>query len=137
MDTTAMISSLVETFKELNMKYRGVGDSPEVLKVVTRMRDDEIMFSKALKDRLTGIGTASEGGMGDASDIVEGSSENVAQVISQFGSARATTLNLLKGITDQSVWTRNLEDGTTLQQRVDELVRSDDGQLQKLASITG
>lgn len=135
MDTNTLVASLVETYKELNMKYRTMEDNADVMNIVTRMRNDEVQFSKALKDRLTGIGTATDE-MNEASDIVEGSDDNIAQVISQFGSARATTLNLLKGIEDTSVWESNLDDGTTIQQRVEELSRSDANQLQRLAETT-
>lgn len=136
MDMSNTINSLVETYKELNMKYRTITDNPQLEDIVTRMRDDEIQFSKALKDRLTGIGTASED-MGNATDVVEGSADSIAQIISQFGSARATTLNLLKGIQDSSVWQGNVEDSSTIQQRVEELAQNDSTQLQKLAGIVG
>ena len=137
MDTNALISSLVATYRELNIRLRPMGESGEAQQIVARMRDDEIQFSKALKDRLTGIGTATEGNMNDGSAIVEGSDNNLAQVISQFGSARATTLNLLKGIQDDAVWTAPLDDGSTIAQRVEELARSDAGQLQRLSQLTG
>lgn len=136
MDTSNLISSLVETYKELNMKYRTMTENPAVREIVSRMRDDEVQFSKALKDRLTGIGTASET-KGDHVDMVDGSDDNIAQIISQFGGARATTLNLLKGITDNSVWQNQVEDDFTIQQRVEELIKSDANQLQRLTEITG
>lgn len=136
MDTSNLISTLVETYKELNMKYRTMTENPAVREIVSRMRDDEVQFSKALKDRLTGIGTASETN-GDHVDMVDGSDDNIAQIISQFGGARATTLNLLKGITDNSVWQNQVEDDFTIQQRVEELIKSDANQLQRLTEITG
>lgn len=136
MDTSNLISTLVETYKELNMKYRTMTENPAVREIVSRMRDDEVQFSKALKDRLTGIGTASETN-GDQVDMVDGSADNIAQIISQFGGARATTLNLLKGITDNSVWQNQVEDDFTIQQRVEELIKSDANQLQRLTEITG
>lgn len=136
MDTHSLITSLVSTYRELNTKYRPYVESDAAMQIVLRMRDDEIQFSKALKDRLTGIGTA-DLGSGNSEDVVEGSADNFAQVISQFGSARATTLNLLKGIQDDSAWQTNLDDGSTILQHVDELVRSDAAQLQRLAETTG
>lgn len=136
MDTSNLISSLVDTYKELNMKYRNMPENADVKNVVTRMRDDEIQFSKALKDRLTGIGTATDD-MNEATDVVQGSDENVAHIISQFGSARATTLNLLKGIHDDAVWQGNVSDEMTLLQRVEQLALSDTNQLKKLSEATG
>ena len=132
MDTNALISSLVATYRELNINLRPQGDDVRARDIVARMRDDEIQFSKALKDRLTGIGTATDDEMADGASIVDGSDDNLAYVISQFGTARATTLNLLKGIQDDAVWNSPLEDGTTILQRVDELARSDARQLERL-----
>jgi hypothetical protein len=131
MDTNALISSLVATYRELNINLRPLGENAQAREIVTRMRDDEIQFSKALKDRLTGIGTATDE-MNDGASIVDGSDDNLAQVISQFGTARATTLNLLKGIQNTDVWNNSLEDGSTILQRVDELTRSDARQLERL-----
>lgn len=136
MDTNALVSSLVATYRELNVNLRPLGDNAKAREIVTRMRDDEIQFSKALKDRLTGIGTFTEE-MNDSASIVDGSDDNLAQVISQFGTARATTLNLLKGIHDTDVWNNPLDDGSTILQRVDELTRSDARQLERLTAITG
>ena len=136
MDTSNLISSLVDTYKELNMKYRNMPENADVKSIVTRMRDDEIQFSKALKDRLTGIGTATDD-MNEGSDVVQGSDDNVAHIISQFGSARATTLNLLKGINDDAAWQGNVSDEMTLLQRVEQLAQSDSNQLRKLSEATG
>jgi hypothetical protein len=136
MDTSNLISSLVDTYKELNMKYRNMPENADVKSIVTRMRDDEIQFSKALKDRLTGIGTATDD-MNEGSDVVQGSDDNVAHIISLFGSARATTLNLLKGINDDAAWQGNVSDEMTLLQRVEQLAQSDTNQLRKLSEVTG
>ncbi len=136
MDTTTLIDALVETYKELNMKYRQHGGSDAAMRIVTRMRDDEVHFSKALKDRVTGIGTSDQGA-GNLSDAIDGSDETLAHVISQFGTARATTLNLLKSIKDENTWTEPLDDGSTILQHAEELVRSDATQLKRLAESIG
>lgn len=137
MDRNELITSLVATYRELNIHLRPLGENQQAREIVTRMRDDEIQFSKALKDRLTGIGTASNDPANDGAAIVDGADDTLAQVISQFGTARATTLNLLKGIQDDAVWTSSLDDGSTIAQRVDDLARSDARQLERLAGITG
>lgn len=136
MDTTTLIDSLVDTYKELNMNYRQHGGSTAAMGIVTRMRDDEIHFSKALKDRVTGIGTSDERSQ-NLSDVIDGSDDSLAHVISQFGTARATTLNLLKSIKDDSTWQDTLDDGSTIIQHVEELVRSDASQLRRLAEKIG
>lgn len=132
MDTNALIDSLVGTYRELNMKFRNMDYNEEVRSIVRRMRDDEIAFSQALKDNLNGFGTDD----GQPAEIV-GDDSTIAPLISQFGSARATTLNLLKTITDSDAWTRQLEDSSTIESHVKELVESDKNQLSKLARIAG
>lgn len=128
MDTAVLINSLVETYKELNVRFRTQPANEAMIGIVTRMRTDEIQFSQALKDRVTGIGTAG----GPEKEILEGSDTNFAQLISQFGSARATTLNLLKNIQSESVWDQILDDGSSIRIHVQDLVSSDRKQLENL-----
>ncbi len=136
MDTSTLTDALIETYKVLNTKYRQHSGSDTAMSIVRRMRDDEVRFSKALKDRVTGIGTA-ENELGSPSEIIDGADYSFAHIISQFGSARATTLNLLRSIQDSSTWETTLDDGSTIRQHVDDLVRSDAVQLQRLAEHTG
>lgn len=133
MDTSGLIDSLVNTYRELNIKYRNLDDRSELKQIVARMRDDEAAFSQALKDRITGVGTADD----QDTEVVDGSERTLAQVISQFGSVRATTLNLLKGIPDSSAWDQPDEEGVTIRQHVEELVRSDATQLERLQQTAG
>lgn len=133
MDTNTLIDSLVTTYKDLNIRFRTAGDSEVAHRIVKRMRDDEIGFSQALKDHLTGIGTAD----GKRNEVVDGGEAGLGQIISQFGTARATTLNLLKGIENQSVWTKPTDDGKNLMEHVQNLVQSDRVQLQRLGEELG
>src|SRR5690554_6562654 len=133
MDTSGLIDSLVGTYRELNMKYRTLEENSEMKAIVARMRDDEIAFSQALKDRITGVGTAGD----EEKEVVDGSERTLAQVISQFGSVRATTLNLLKGIPNSSDWDHPDDDGKTVRQHIEDLVKSDATQLERLSKIAG
>lgn len=133
MDTSGLIDSLVGTYRELNITYRGLDENSELKSIVARMRDDEIGFSQALKDRITGIGSADD----EEKEVVDGSERTLAQVISQFGSVRATTLNLLKGIPDSSAWDKPDNDGKTIREYVEELVKSDANQLQRMKQTAG
>ena len=57
-----MFNGLIATYRELNMKVRplpeerlSLGRSGETVRdVILDLRDDELRFSQALKDRLTG-----------------------------------------------------------------------------------
>lgn len=133
MDSSGLIDSLVNTYRELNIKYRTLGESEDLKQIVARMRDDEIAFSQALKDRITGVGTADD----EEKEVVDGSEDTLAQVISQFGSVRATTLNLLKGIPEESAWDQQDDDGITIRQHVEDLVKSDATQLDRLKQTAG
>lgn len=133
MDTSNLIDSLVATYRELNVNYRNHEGTPEAWDIVARMRDDEILFSQALKDHLTGIGTAE----GEEKEVVDGSERTFAQIISQFGSVRATTLNLLKGIQNPSAWDAQDESGKSIRQHVQDLIDSDHAQLQRLGQVLG
>lgn len=133
MDTSGLIDSLVGTYRELNVKYRTLDENSEMKPIIARMRDDEIAFSQALKDRITGVGTAD----GEEKEVVDGSERTLAQVISQFGSVRATTLNLLKGIANDSDWDKADEDGKTIRDHVGDLVKSDAAQLERLKQVAG
>lgn len=133
MDTNTLINTLVLTYRDLNLRFRTAKDTDVALQIVTRMRDDETAFSRALKDYLTGIGSAG----GKLNDIVDGGDEGLGQIISQFGTARATTLNLLKGIENQAVWAKPTADGKSLIGHVQDLVESDRKQLQRLGEELG
>ena len=128
MDSNTLISSLVETYKELNINFRSAEESSVAHDIVRRMRDDEIAFSQALKDQITGVGTDD----GQKNEVVDGGEETLAQIISQFGTARATTLNLLKGIHNDSGWDASTENGKSIRENVQDLVASDANQLQRL-----
>lgn len=133
MDTSGLIDSLVNTYRELNVKYRTMDDNAALMPIVSRMRDDEMAFAQALKDLTTGVGTAD----GEKTEVVDGSERTLAQVISQFGSVRATTLNMLKGNGVESVWDIADADGKTVRDHVTDLVKSDATQLERLAQAAG
>lgn len=131
MGTSELIDSLVNTYRELNMKYRTLEETPEMREIVSRMRDDEVAFSQALKDLITGVGTAE----GEQGEVVDGFDRSLAQVISQFGTVRATTLNMLKGLPDEAAWEMQDENGDTIRQHVERLVQSDATQLERLKQV--
>lgn len=133
MDTSKLIDSLVATYRELNFNFRNHDGNPEAREILARMRDDEIAFAQALKDHLTGVGTAD----GEEKEVVDGSERTIAQIISQFGSVRATTLNFLNGIADESAWDIPDESGKTVREHVQDLVDSDRAQLQRLGQAFG
>lgn len=138
-----LISALIQTYRTLNYEIRPHDErdlrasrsgSHSVRDVVERMRDDEMRFSQALKERISGvpmpdwlenelpvIGTESEG-------------DSTAVLIAQFGTARESTLAMLRTL-GESDWDAELDEGHPIRQRVVELVENDQRHLQQLGSI--
>ncbi len=105
--------------------------------IVRRMRDDELRFSQALKERLTGVPLPDMLGE-DAAPVIgtEGVKESGPILISQFGSAREVTLSLLRNL-PESVWDETAEGGKSIRMRVTELVANNQRQLARIASQLG
>lgn len=136
-----LISALVNTYRELNVHIRQLpeqavtrpsGDG-SVRDIVKRMRYDEMRFAQALKQRVTGVVI----GDPDSDDrLAPGAvdDDTTAEIISQFGTARETTLSLLGNLTDEE-WNRTTDDGQSILQHVQALVQSDHGQLEKIRAL--
>jgi hypothetical protein len=139
-DRADVIDVLVNTYRELNTRYRPVGD--DVLRtsgardILERMRMDEMLFAQALRERLTGVATAPVEGQNDPVLGLGEADDSTVNLISQFGNARATTLTLLKQAQEED-WHRETGDGKTVLQHAQELAESDRNQLAKLASAVG
>ncbi len=140
-DRARVIDQLVNTYRELNTRYRPVGNealaTSGAAEIIERMRRDEMYFAQALKERVTGVGKV--GTSGDEPEPVVGAmsaSDSATMVISQFGNARATTLTLLKQL-DESDWTRATDDGMTILDHARDLAESDRNQLAKLERALG
>ncbi|MDQ4100556.1 MAG: hypothetical protein M3121_08660 [Chloroflexota bacterium] len=140
-----LLQQLIGTYRDLNNRVRPLteerlrlkrGDHPSIRDVVVQMRDDELIFAQALKERLTGV---------PRPDVLEnerptlGSEQQgdpTAYVISQFGTARATTLSLVRELPEER-WTEPIEGGGTVADRIQELVTSDQRQLERLNGLLG
>lgn len=122
------IENLVETYRTLIWSHRKSEQRESHLLLVKEMRDNEVRFSRSLKTRLSGLSDT------DAStgNSVDGSDSTLAQLISQFGTARATTLSMLRdGAAD--VWNRQLDDETSLESLVQNLIAKDQHYLEQLS----
>lgn len=128
--TNPHIENLVATYKTLNSSYRNSTPNELLIETVKWMRDNEVQFSRALKEQLSGIPADVPAG-----EIVDGSDIPLAQLISQFGTARATTLSLLRDGRIESNWDRPLPDGSTISSLAEALVASDRNQLERLDAV--
>ncbi len=140
-----LLQQMISTYRDLNNRVRPLGeerlrlkhgDKPSIRDVVVQMRDDELTFAQALKERLTGVArpeviTDKRPTLG-----MEHTDDPTAYIISQFGTGRATTLSLLRELPDQR-WAEPLEGGGTVADRVMELVESDRRQMERLNGLLG
>lgn len=136
---------LIDTYKFLNNEVRGKdedsltakhGDT-SVMEIIRQMRDDELMFAKALTERLTGEILGASGDE-DEKPLIgnEVENETTTILISQFGSARATTLNTMAGQSDEG-WNEPVADSKTMAELARDLADSDRRNLEKIRSVLG
>jgi hypothetical protein len=135
---------LIDTYKWMNNELRPRGEDAlaadhggeSIKSIVRQMKDSELMFAKALTQSLTGevLGDAES----DEPPVIgnEAVNETGAILISQFGSARATTLNTMQGA-DEEAWDRPLEGNKKMLDLANDLAESDRVHLEKLRRIAG
>lgn len=137
-----LIDTLVATYRELNTRVRPLDEarlaSPtsqgSIRDIVARMRGDELRFAQALKERISGVPSVASDG--EAVIGTESDNDTTTVLISQFGTARATTLTMLKGLSDEE-WNAPIDGGTTILDRVTELAANDQKQLQRIMQLLG
>lgn len=132
-DHEKLVSALVETYRTLNGTARHLTNETagQVHQTVDRMKNDEMHFAQALKERVTGVPYA-DSSSGDAPVLGTESEENtVTMLVSQFGTARATTLSMLKAL-ESSKWSDDAGDGRSILDHVRDLVESDRVQLERV-----
>ena len=141
-----LISALITTYRELNNQVRplpeehlrqGGGAEGSVRAVVTRLRDTELRFSQALKERVTGVAMPEIFGEAEAPVLgTETDHDSTAARISQFGTAREATLALLRPLSEEG-WNQELEGGKPICARVEELIAHDRRQLERITGLLG
>ena len=141
-----LIDELIDTYHQLNVHVRTAPEPTlekrdasgvSVEDIVRRMRDDELRFSQALRERTTGVAMPDIFG-GDEQPVIgtETADEDTAVLVSQFGSAREVTLSLLRDLSD-ATWDQGGAGEKTVQSSVNELVESDHRQLARIAALLG
>lgn len=134
-----LIDALVTTYRELNLTVRTVDESSLMAKgpddsirdVIAGMRKDEILFAQALKERVSGVPSPATEAGGDPVTGLESEKDPTVLLISQFGTARETTLSMVKGL-DEGGWTKAQDDGQTILDHIQELVANDSRQLERI-----
>ncbi|MFM9107986.1 MAG: hypothetical protein ACKOWF_14960 [Chloroflexota bacterium] len=139
-----LIDGLIATYRELNMRVRPLPEdrlrldtgSGSVRDVIKRLRDQELSFSQALKDSLLGI---------PMPDVLEGeppivaphaADERTATILAQFGTARESTLAMLRALPALE-WSKAMDGGATVHSRVTALAANDRRVRERLVQLLG
>lgn len=141
-----LFNGLIATYRDLNMKVRplpeerlklGKGRS-SVRHVILDMRDDELRFSQALKDRLSGLTMVDVlSAHADALDLeIPSPDDTTVEVLSQFGTARESTLAMLRGMPPES-WDEPGAGGQTIRGASEALLSNDGVHLEKIVKLLG
>jgi hypothetical protein len=141
-----IFNGLIATYRELNLKVRPLpeerltlgrsGDS--VRAVALEMRDEELRFSQALKDRLSGVSlTGAFGDKGETMLIeIPSPDDTTVEVISQFGTARESTLAMLRGMAPET-WDDRDHGPTTVREAAEDLLARDSAHLEQIVTLLG
>ncbi|MCC6792407.1 MAG: hypothetical protein IT336_12015 [Thermomicrobiales bacterium] len=140
-----LIGGLIETYRTLNHSVRSVPEQrlrqsaggTAVRDVMRRIRDDELRFSQALKEQVTGVPMPDIFGEDELPTLgTETAEDTTAMLIAQFGTARESTLAMLRDLPD-SDWDSMDTGGKSVRARVTELLSNDRRQLERITGLIG
>lgn len=136
-----LIDQLIATYRTLNNDVRRVDESflrsTTARDVMRRFRDGELKFSQALKERISGVPMADIFSEADLPTLgTETADDTTAMLIAQFGTARESTLAMLRDLPD-SEWDALKEGDKPIRARVSELLDNDRRQMERISSLIG
>jgi hypothetical protein len=141
-----LFNGLVATYRELNLKVRplpeerlSMGQARETVRnVIIELRDDELRFSQALKNRLAGATMIDVFAPDEDVEMAEIPSpdDTTAEVLSQFGTARESTLAMLKGMPPEA-WDDRGSGNLTIREAVEDLRINDARHLERIIGLLG
>jgi hypothetical protein len=141
-----LFNGLIATYRDLNLKVRPLPEErlglrsgrESVRHVIVDMRDDELRFSQALKDRLSGAAmddVLAHRGEGHELEIPS-PDDTTVEVLSQFGTARESTLAMLRGMSPES-WDDSGHGGPTIRGASEALLANDGKHMEKIVRLLG
>jgi hypothetical protein len=141
-----LFNGLIATYRDLNLKVRPLPEErlnlrsgrESVRRVIVDMRDDELRFSQALKDRLAGtpmIDVLARRGE-EAELEIPSPDDTTVEVLSQFGTARESTLAMLRGMPPES-WDDAGPGGLTIRSASEGLLTNDGRHMEKIVRLLG
>lgn len=140
-----VISGLINTYRTLNSQVRTLPEQqlqassggPTVRDAMRRFRDDELRFSQALKERISGVPMPEIFQHDELPTLgTETVDDSTAMLIAQFGAARESTLAMLRDLPDAD-WDSTVKDGKTIRSRVNELLENDRRHLERISGLIG
>jgi hypothetical protein len=141
-----LFNGLIATYRDLNLKVRPLPEErlnlrsgrESVRRVILDMRDDELRFSQALKDRLSGLAMSDVLAHKDEAVELEIPSpdDTTVEVLSQFGTARESTLAMLRGMPPES-WDEAGAGGQTIRGASEGLLANDGKHMEKIVRLLG
>ena len=144
MKTEDLFDGLIATYRELNIRVRPLPEerlrlntgNGSVRDVMKRLRDHELSFSQALKDSL--LGTPMPDVLTGEPPIVapESGDERTTTILAQFGTARESTLAMLRAL-PAADWTRQQAGGSTIEARAASLLANDQLVRERLVQLLG
>ncbi len=140
-DWDATRNELIDTYKTLNFRVRGRTEDEltaehggtSIREEIAAMREHEMIFAKALTNALLGD-TSGQVDEDETVSLTGDESTNV--LISQFGNARATTLNTIASLDDE-MWDRPFVGNKKVLDLVNELAANDRAHLEKITRMLG
>lgn len=131
-----LIDQLIATYRELNLTLRPMSDEElrrpmasgrSIRDVVAELRDSELRFSQALKDRQAGTPMPPfEEIISSGEALVvgsEGQDDSTEVLLSQFGTAREATLTMVRFVSTDEVGSIQMEDPSVRQEIVDRITQ--------------
>jgi len=136
-----VIDELIGTYRELNLRVRPLSESvlsadrkgTSIRQIVQAMRDRELAFAQALKERTSGFAPVQTVADPPITGL-ETNEDSTAMLISQFGTARGTTLSTLKALPPEA-WDAVGGDGLTLSAAVQDLIAQDRDAVDQIVSL--
>lgn len=140
-----LINRMIAAYRDLNLLIRPLpddamtrraGGEASVRDTVERLRDNELRFTQATKDILTGQRVPDEYDDATPTLGMEHEGDPARVLLSQFGTARESTLAMLREMSEQQ-WAATDGKGRTMLVRVEALVENDRKVLAHVQSLMG
>lgn len=139
-----LIDGLIATYRDLNLRVRPQseerlrlrGGQGAVRDVVTRLRDDELAFSQALKDSISGTPIPDLFSSEAAVLGTEREHDATSTILAQFGTARESTLAMLQGLAPEA-WDDGGGGPLTIRAATDALLANDRVHMEKIVGLLG